>query len=236
MELFAGSKRASAALARHGVPTESWEILDGPGNDFMCKKNRARLRGDILAGKVLLLWAGIPCSSWSRARRNDGRGPGPLRSDGSVYGLPDLRPGDVAKVQEANAMLRHLHSLLHLCMSCKVPFVIENPWTSRIWLTRETLELRERGAELHKFDFCPYKGPWRKRTGLLIWQFPELASALRVCKAVQHRCSATNSRHLILEGTDSNGVFWTRRAQAYPVAFCKEFALLVRASLATVKP
>ena len=39
---------------------------------------------------VKYVWMGTPCHSWSRARRWDGRGPGPLRDDHQfLMGYPD---------------------------------------------------------------------------------------------------------------------------------------------------
>ena len=53
---------------------------------------------------------GLPCQSWSRARRPDGRGLGPLRHDGQYIigpGLPGLNAKDQQKVREGNQLLRN---------------------------------------------------------------------------------------------------------------------------------
>ena len=46
----------------------------------------------ILGGKVRFCWLGMPCTSFTRARKNDGLGPGPIRSDEYVAGLPFYPP------------------------------------------------------------------------------------------------------------------------------------------------
>ena len=97
-----------------------------------------------------------------------------------------------------------------------------------MWLTSEVEALKKLGAKLDLFDFCQYKEPWRKRTGLLNMGVDNFAENLKLCRPVEHRCGATNKRHLVLEGRDGQGVFWTRRAQAYPVAFCNTAAETLR--------
>ena len=236
VELFAGTARLSDALAKEGFAAQSWEIARGPGNDFMVKKLRKKLEEEIEQGKVFFVWAGLPCGTWSRARRSDGKGPSAVRSNNQVYGFEDLSGANLLTVRLANAMLKEIFALLKLCVKMRVPFVLENPGSSRLWLTSEVEAPNKLGAKLDLFDFCQYKEPWRKRTGLLSFGVNKFCDELKMCRPIEHRCSATNKRHLVLEGRDGQGVFWTRRAQAYPLQFCKEAAEHMRRDFLALPP
>ena len=174
----------------------------------------------------------MPCSTWSRARRNDGKGPGPLRSDTWLYGFPDLSPANASKVQEANNALKHIRRITALCMRRRVPFVIENPLTSRLWLTREIGAMRKEGCVDCDLDFCQFGTPWRKRTRL-ISSCSALSSLSNTCQLKSGRRCKSGKRHIQLVGRDSNHVFWTARAQAYPKSFCKKAAEIISSVVQT---
>ena len=109
----------------------------------------------------------MPCAMWSRARKFDNLGPPPLRDDHDhLWGLPSLFKRDHAKVQEGNHLLQVAILLIHFCISKNIAWVLENPWTSRAWLTRPLQDLQAQAALL-KVDYCQYGMPWRKATGLL---------------------------------------------------------------------
>ena len=57
----------------------------------------------------------MPCTIFSCARKNDGLGPGPLRTDDYLWGLPGLRAKDIAKVQDGNKLFAFLMRILKLC-------------------------------------------------------------------------------------------------------------------------
>ena len=73
----------------------------------------------------MLVWAGMLCTIFSRARKRDGQGPGPLRDDFYLYGPPFLCRKDKAKVQRGNNHLAFLVRLLQICDNCQVPFIVE---------------------------------------------------------------------------------------------------------------
>eukprot|EP00974_Lingulodinium_polyedra_P098044 9503793-Lingulodinium_polyedra.AAC.1 len=69
---------------------------------------------------------GVPCETWSRARR-PGSGPPPLRSDRFVYGYPDLVGTNAAKVKLHNRIMQRSFQLARLCNNFGVQWAIENP-------------------------------------------------------------------------------------------------------------
>ena len=171
----------------------------------------------------MAVWLGTPCSSWSRARRADGKGPGPLRSDTQIYGLPGLSSSDQAKIRLGNSLMRFSASVAEICIDRHIPFCIENPWTSRIWLTRQFKSLLKCShVSFNYTDFCGDLQPWRKRTGLL-YAFVDLYPCLKQCSTKQGLCSFSGCRHVQLVG-QRQGEFLTKLAEPYPKALCRRVA------------
>jgi hypothetical protein len=182
--------------------------------------NFNRIAKMIKSNQVLLLWLGMPCQSWSRARRNDGLGPPPLRDDKThLFGLPNLARHDRIKVEVGNRLLDVTMALIRLAIRHNVPIVLENPASSRAWLTPQVAHLMTLGCKFVVADYCQYGQPLRKPTGFLTYNLPSL-SPLLTCTPHNGRCSATNRAHIALKGTDASGVFLTLRAQPYPAPLC----------------
>ena len=94
------------------------------------------------SGKIAYVWLGTPCNRWSRSRRNDGRGPGPLRDDREfLMGLPNLNDKATAKVHLVNILRRFSAKVFPTCLSYNIPVALENHHTSRIWLAKSIQHL-----------------------------------------------------------------------------------------------
>lgn len=166
----------------------------------------------------------MPCNSWSRARKHDDLGPPPLRDDGEyLWGLPHLSRADRRKVEQGNQLLMTTYNIIKFCLSHNIPWALENPWTSRAWLTAPLQELR-RSAVLSRLDFCQFGVPWRKSTGIMAHPSQWLADIMQTCDTTGGRCSRTGRKHIILQGTDATGTFLTMRAQPYPRMLCSKIA------------
>ena len=75
VEVFAGCGRMSRAAAAQGFTVVAWDILYSTSHDLTFRRNRVMLLRLCLSAAYVHL--GIPCDTFSRARRNDGRGPPP---------------------------------------------------------------------------------------------------------------------------------------------------------------
>ena len=161
------------------------------------------------------------CSSRSWARRADGRGPGPLRSDTCSPGLPSLSETDARKVRVGTSLMRFPASVAEVCL--------RTPGPPDSWLSRQMQSLRKcSSVQFCYTDFCADKQFWRKRTGLL-HAFVDLASCsknascCRQCSARQGVCSFSGNRHVQLVG-QRQGDFLTNLAEPYPRLLCNRIA------------
>ena len=79
-DVLGGALKEEAKKERLNVEVRFYDKLDD--NPFLSLKDEAQLDA-FDAGH-----AGFPCSSFSRARLREGSGPGPVRSNNYIYGLP----------------------------------------------------------------------------------------------------------------------------------------------------
>jgi len=157
----------------------------------------------------------MPCTSFSIARKKDGKGPGPLRSREFLWGLPNLSPADQKKVSIGNRLLMFSMRLLQLCEHVGIPYILENPESSLAWSMPPMQSFLRRFAPfVVGLDYCQFGEPWKKPTQL-ISNFDISSLSLR-CNTFQQRCSRTQRPHVPLTGVDDAGIFMTLRAQPYP--------------------
>ena len=182
---------------------------------------------------VVSVSSGWACHAqvFSRARKWDGMGPGPLRSDTCLWGLPSLSNNDQRKVDIGNRILLFTVRLLRLCEQHGVPYVLENPSSSRAWLMPPLRAFADRYSPFFvELDYCQYNEPWKKPTTLM-YNFLDLSSLHRKCNTVKGVCSHTHRQHIVLAGRDSSGQYLTLRAQPYPHALVTAFGHLVAGAL-----
>ena len=226
LEIFAGSARISQTMCDQAQCVYPIDICLFSSHDVLQPWLEQKIVGWISQGRITFLWFGMPCTTFSRARKYDGLGPGPLRTLGYLHGLPTLNKRDRAKVLEGDELLRFMLRILRLCISNKVPFIVENPLTSMLWDM----------AEMHTFilahnpsfvslDYCAYGEPWKKPTKLM-YSGIDLSSLGKRCQSCNHVCSFTHKRHVPLRGVNEDGIFWTLIAQPYPWSLCKAFGTL----------
>ena len=178
---------------------------------------------------IAAVWMGTPCSSWSRAR-DHGPGPPPLRSDQHVLGLPGLSPKCQASVDVGNALMKFTASIMDLCKSVKVPFGVENPHRSRLWLAPAMIKA-SRGCLHTVTDVCQWGQPFRKRTTFISCNV-DLGALSRLCQGKHGICSRSGAHHIQLSGLAPDGRFLTAIAEPYPTRMCSAIAKCFHNALA----
>jgi hypothetical protein len=74
-EIFAGSCKLTQAFLRIGQIAVALDIMLNSTDDVLIKAVEYEIISRIRRMIFRFVWLGLPCSSWSRARRNHGRGP-----------------------------------------------------------------------------------------------------------------------------------------------------------------
>ena len=203
------------------------ELDHGPAGNICDPKNLKALLHDIRLGRVRGVMLQPPCDSMSAIRNIDRRGP--LRSRSHPWGAAWVQHDAklLAKVETGNKCARATAKIAKCCLRHGVPFVCENPGASWLWKLPVFQDiLSSPHAHMACADQCMYGARWRKRTGLLLGHVSEECSQKleRRCLGKRSICDRTGRAHILLIGTDSSGVSWTKRAQSYPLALAQAIA------------
>ena len=229
--MFAGTARISQALNAAGFVCFPVDTCLSSGHNVLRPDVGHRIVHMIQSRRVQLLWLGMPCTTFSRARKNDGLGPGPLRTPTSLWGLQNLSRTNKRKLIEGNNLFHFMLRLIHACIDTNTPFVLENPLTSMLWLMEPWEQLRiKHDFQYTELDFCQYGEVWKKPTRLASYLF-DASSLGRRCTGRNDYCSATHKKHIPLRGRDDFGTFMTLRAQPYPFRLVQDFAGLCARTL-----
>ena len=222
LELFSGCGRLGKCFSRvcnrHVL---LWDISMGSNYDLRKLHNRHKIMGWMRAGRVCGGHLGTPCNSFSRARDNP-PGPPPLRSNECVLGLANLSPVDQQKVRDGNALMRFSVCILYLALALCLPWTMENPATSRLWICPSVLRLlRRKHVQLAMVEYCMFGMNWRKSTKLLgVWLDLSLLSSYRCVGSKRGLCRRTCRPHVPLQGVNEQGIWLTKLAEPYPQKLC----------------
>ena len=213
LEVFAGTARVTRELCRAGVPAYPLDICIDGSHDVLQPDVEHKIFNWIRSHRISFLWCGMPCATFSRARKWDGKGPGPLRTWEHLWGIPYLSSHDQKKLNTGNQLFSFTLRLLRLCNQFRVPFVLENPKSSLAWSMPPMNKFRYKcSPQTIDLDYCQFGEPWRKPTKFL-YNFIDLSSLALQCQPHNDRCSRSKRPHIRLTGLDERGIFWTLRAQ-----------------------
>ena len=226
LEIFCGTGRLGRAIHKDNHwPVLLWDISLGDEYDLRRRHNRWRIAGWLRAGLVRAGHLGTPCHSFSRARDRQ-PGPPPLRSDSQVMGLPNLSVADKQKVTEGNLFMRFSCYVMTLASVLHIPFTMENPARSRLWLCPAVQRmLRRKAIRLFTCEFCMFGTKWRKSTSFAA-SFVDLSRLFhfRCLGAKRGLCKRTDLPHMHLCGQTPDGRWMTSVAEPYPFKLCHVLA------------
>ena len=227
IEIFCGCGRLGRSVAHVTAwPVLLWDIAFGPDYDLTKRKHQQLILGWLQAGLIRGGHLGTPCNSFSRARDRPG-GPPRLRSDELPLGLPNLRPVDSEKIRVGNCLMFFSCAVLRLALHWQLPFTMENPSRSRIWLCPSVRWLlKRRNVSSETVHYCAFGTRWKKPTSFL-GTFLDL-SVLSHYKCHSSRrgiCQYSHKPHLPLMGQNEQGVWYTKLAEPYPNQLTKVVAV-----------
>ena len=175
---------------------------------------------------------GPPCSTVARSRHvkmKGGGGPRPLRFRWALWGRPDLRPFERARVEEANDLWVNFWALAEGVSVRGGGYLMEHPADPGVppypsmWQIPDLIEMEARvGARRVHFDQCPFGGISPKAT--------TFSGTLDGMEEIDNiRCPGISSTHQHGKsiGLAPDGTFYTRRLQTYPSALCWHIAKML---------
>lgn len=216
LEIFAGTARITSKLQDLGIATYPIDICLFPSHNVLDTQVEHKILHWVESHRIPFVWFGLPCTSFSRARKWDNLGPGPLRDADTLWGFSWLNHVDRHKVEQGNSLLRFTLRIMACCERLHIPYALENPFSSYAWSMPPMQKfIRQFSPHEAILDVCQYGEQWQKPTRILgnFWPVSELS---RRCQPTQGLCSRTLQPHLRLTGTDANGMFLTLEAQPYP--------------------
>ena len=172
VEIFSGKAGFTKALRKRGwlVLPPIDVVVDGDvlfPADILDPSLLSKLMSWLRSGVIRLVHFGTPCTTFSRARRDDG-GPPPIRSPEYLNGIPGIPADDQARVDMGTEFLDITVRLAALASEFDAAWTIENPLSSMMWLMPQTIELQACLAaarvELH---MCAYGALSMKPTMIL---------------------------------------------------------------------
>ena len=209
----------AVCMRKSGWSVEEVDIVHGAGHDItkpavvrqMCKI----IRNGCYDGAMVA----APCTSFTVARDRTCI----IRTKHEPWGLADrslFSLNDLSSLENGNRIMKAVINILNALTQACVPWILENPRSSRMWHLPEVVRLmRSKHAAFAVGDFCQYGTRWRKRTGYLCMH----CSEARVQKLLGKRCSGNNGscsrtgcKHMLLQGSGVGGKPLTLIAQPYP--------------------
>jgi len=227
LDVCSGHGGVSRAIRALGFDSREIDILHGPRWDVRSRRLQAQLARSIRSTEVIAMMCAPPCASFSVAQDRSGK----LRDREHPWGLPGLRTEQQARVDEGNSVARAILKLARMAERHRLPWIIENPHSSRFWNLPDIAALRSLPSVSESVvDFCMCGTMWRKRTRFLSGNIEECdlerLRGLR-CQGRNGICARTRLPHFRLSGCAPSNKPWTVIAQPYPHRLCSHLAWLL---------
>jgi hypothetical protein len=227
-DLFSGIGGVARHCRRLGAVCREFDIVHGSHGDLLNPLVLKRLKYDIRHSICVGVMLAPPCTSFSVAQDRTLQ----VRNEIYPWGFRTLPPTELEKVFQANRLAVVVIKILTLCQQFSIPWILENPSTSRFWYLPQIARFLD-SSTVHSrvCDYCQYGAPWRKRTRFAFGNLDEFDS-LRLDKRCRGTfCSRTGKPHITLSGCDANNIAWTHRAQPHPNTLSRHIAFCLVSSL-----
>ena len=85
-----------------------------------------------------------------------------------IGGLPHLSGRELARARSANKLLLRMNGLMKDCGSNNVPFYMENPKSSKLWMHPIIRKwIQNKASHKAEFNYCQFGTTWKKSTTIL---------------------------------------------------------------------
>ena len=231
-DLFSGHGGVSKAVRKMGFNAREWELLKGDEHDLTNPCVVFKVCENVRKEKILAAMMAPPCSSFSCARDRTSV----IRNRQYPWGIDGISEADAKKVQAGNKCFLTCFKLIKLFDQRKVPWVLENPHSSKCWFLPQLLDLEKQdNVQIAVSDFCRFGAKWRKRTRFMVGNVcpSDVERIQKQCSGKRGMCSTTQERHFQLTGSGPGNIPWTRIAQPYPKQLCHSLAHVLLSSTLT---
>ena len=225
LDLFSGEGGVARSIRRLGFDAREFDVRHGVESDLCREATLRRIVRDIAAGRVAGVMLAPPCGSFSTAQDRGGA----VRSRASPWGLEGLGAAARERVEAGNRCLRACLRVCRACDKARVPLILENPHSSKMFYVPELVRLGEGPRKYHAVcDQCAYGTPWRKRARFICAHLDEqdLSRIQGRCRGQRGICFFTEAKHHVLSGS-AGGTPWTRLAQTYPSRLASDLAFVL---------
>eukprot|EP00435_Cladocopium_sp_Y103_P042123 s672_g11.t1 len=223
LDLYSGAAGVARYVSRkYKVWVLTIDYEHGPGQNLLDPALQELLFKTLDAECFAAVGAAPDCSSFSRAVTPA------VRDVANPFGKPGISSGMQEKVTRGNQHALFIFRVVQFCVKVGLPYWVENPDGSFMWLLPYWLESSLASCEAaFRFDQCRFHAPWRKRTRVIT--NTDLAGHRELCLG--------DHQHLILRGRSSqHAASWTRVAQTYPRSLCRRIGdALLRAVIRNQK-
>ncbi len=233
IEIFSGTGGLSGAVKAGGVLIYTFDIKKCKKGNILNKDTYRTIRGLIKSKNCLGVWFGMPCGTFSTARdhvKTDGSEPRRIRGTTPETVLKPEKyctSNERSHVINGNRVLYRMLDIIRLCIAEKVPWYIENPRRSRLWMVPQIAVLAQLSeAKFCQFDYCQFGTDYQKETIILAWNNPLFYENHMTCtskwigkfpKRCKSPCSKTGEHHVVLKGVDDDKQkYKTATACEYP--------------------
>ena len=130
-----------------------------------------------------------------------------------------MRPSDSEKIRVGNALMFFSCAVLRLALHWQLPFTMENPARSRIWLCPSVKWLlKRRNVSFETVHYCAFGTRWKKPTSFLGTHLDlSVLSRFQCHSSRRGICQFSHKPHLPLMGQNDHMVHQAGRALSQSV-------------------
>ena len=195
-------------MRRRGYSTKWYDSKLGCDGDLALSCNIPGIMRMCRESRVAAVMLAPPCTTFPMARDRTEQ----IRSHKYPNGVPWwLNDKGRLDLNSANEFMSGVYRLITTFMSHSVPFIVENPLSSRLWKLPFFAKLCESDrVHLRHCDQCQYGTQWRKATTFLCGNIDQEDSMQLQKRCHGKTCSSSQLKHIQLDGRTL-----TRKAQFF---------------------
>lgn len=209
LDLYSGNFNVAKQMVAQGCPwVLTFDVKRSRSEDLLSEELQLELIDLCRCGAFGSIGLAPICASFSRAITPA------VRSRRWPRGIPGCSVNMVRKIRDGNRHAAFCLALINLAETLGVPFWLENPDLSFLWMQRGFSKfVRADSPHIFRLSYCRFGTRWKKNT--------RVATSTRLA-GLRMLCSCKNRKHQVLRGYSVvHGKSWTAVSEPYPLGFAK---------------